>query len=202
MKNGKFSRKAKKSNAKLLAVLVSVVLVTALAVSATIAYLMDKTEDVTNTFTLAQVTSKVDEPTFNGKTKSDVPITNTSDVEAYIRAEIIVTWMAEDGNVLHMKPVSNLENSENYDYTLSIGNGWKKVGDYYYYMTSVAAGKDTGALIASAAPVEGKCPEENYYLSLEIICSAIQADGKKTDGTKAVVDAWGIDPSTLGQTGN
>lgn len=192
MKNGKFSRKAKrKISSKLLLVLTSIVLVTSLAASVTLAYLSTKSDNVTNTFTPAQVTSKVFEPTFDGSSKGEVPIENTSDVKAYIRAEIVATWMDKDGNVLHMKPAINV------DYTMRIGADWVEKDGFYYCKSAVEKGEKTGNLILSAAPVAGKNPQKvnnvDYFLSLEIICSAIQADGEDAKGNKPIELAWGVD---------
>ena len=105
MKNGKFSRKAKFSK-RILAVLVSVTLLCVVAIGATMAFLSAGTTGITNTFNPSQVTSLVVEGNFNGVKKSGVKIQNTGDIDAYIRADIVVTWMAEKGNVLSEKPVA------------------------------------------------------------------------------------------------
>lgn len=193
MNNGKFSRKAKrKFNNKSMFVLVSVILITVLAAGMTLAYLSTKSEGIKNIFNPTQVTSKVFEPTFNGTSKSEVPIENTSDVTAYIRAEVVATWMDEEGNVLYKKPILGQ------DYTMEIGGSWEKEDDgFYYHKTPVEKGKKTGDLIVSAKPAEGKNPQKvdnvDYYLSLEIICSAIQAEGLDDKDNKPIELAWGVD---------
>ena len=55
---------------------------------------------------------------------------------------------------------------------------------------------DPRALIVSCTRT-GAVPAEGYDLQVTILAEAIQADGKTSNGTKAVVDAWGVDPSTL-----
>lgn len=181
------------SSKKAIALMVSIVLVVTVAVGATLAYLIDVKGPLNNKFTPSAVTVEVNE-TFDGNTKSNVSIKNTGDTAAYIRAAVIVTWQNAAGEVYGQAPV------EGDDYTISFNTGtgkdkWSKNGDFYYWKQPVDPGKNTGILIKNAVPVAGRAPE-GYYLCIEIIASGVQSVG--TDGTKsAVVDAWGIDPSTL-----
>ena len=181
----------RKSNKKALALLVSVILLVTVVVGATLAYLVDVKGPIENTFTPSNVTVEVNEE-FDGKEKKDVSIKNTGDTAAYIRAAVIVTWQNADGEVLGQKPV------EGTDYTtFTSDNGWVNHTDGYYYWTKpVDPGKNTGILIKEIKLKDGVTPPSGYFLCVEIIASGIQSDGTK-EGTKAVVDAWGIDPSTL-----
>lgn len=156
-------------------------------VGTTIAYLFTNTGSITNTFTPANVTTEITED-FNNNVKNNVQVKNTGDVEAYIRAAVVVTWQNDAGEVYPTAPV------EGTDYTVSYpGNGWVKHTDgYYYYTSPVAAGASTGILLTDCKPVDGKAPDD-YHLVVEILASAIQS---KPDN--AVTDAWGINPTTLG----
>ena len=177
----KFGKKAAHSGAKRSLVLVVSVLVLLLAVAGgTLAWLTAQ-DSVNNTFTPAHVTCDVVEE-FKDGIKSDVKIKNTSDIPAYIRAYIVVTWKDSTGNVYGQKPVAGT------DYTIeyAANTGWVKGSDgYYYYTSSVDVGKTTGELIKTCAPVADKAPA-GYGLSVEIIAEAIQSVPTTTVG-----DVWG-----------
>lgn len=183
----KFGKKAAHSGAKRSLVLVVSVLVLLLAVAGgTLAWLTAQ-DSVTNTFSPAHVTCTVEEK-FDGATKENVSIKNTSDIPAYIRAYIVVTWKDADGNVYGQKPVQGADK----DYTMEIPSdtAWVTGSDGYYYYTRPvnAEGKEndtTNVLINECMPVEGRAPD-GYNLSVEIIAEAIQSVP-----TTTVVGVWG-----------
>ena len=193
MKNGKH---AAAGGMKRSLVLVVSVLALVLAVAGgTLAWLSANTTPVTNTFTPAQVSCEVVE-NFDGTTKKDVQIKNTSNIDAYIRAYVVVTWKNAQGNVYGKLPVKDTD----YTMTMPGDNKWFKSGDYWYYTESVAAdGGLTDVLISSCQLEEGVTPPtEGYSLSVEIIAEAIQSQPDS-----AVQQAWGVVPSTLAnQSGN
>lgn len=189
MKRGK-RELPRKWNQKGLTALAAVALILCCTVGGTLAWLATSTEDVQNTFVPASVTSYVDE-SFVNNTKSNVRIQNTGDVDAYIRAAIVVNWADAAGNVYGVAPVEN----EDYQLNLNLVSGWVKYGDYYYYTQPVLPNGYTAYLINSCTQLEG-APASGYALQVTILADAIQADGVK-DGTKAVVDAWGVDPEQL-----
>lgn len=171
MKKGKFRRKARLFHPHFVAMLVSTVLVCSAAFGATLAYLVDETDaPLTNIFNPSQVTSKVEE-TVDGNNKSNVKIQNTGDIPAYIRADIVVTWMDKQGNVLSEVPEKDT------DYTISYGTGWIEKDGFYYWPNVVGVGEVTGVLINSATALntESDTNGTTYYVSIEILCSAIQS---------------------------
>ena len=191
----KFGKNAAHGGAKRSLVLVVSVLALVLAVAGgTLAWLTANTTPVTNTFTPAQVTCTVEE-SFDGTTKSDVKIKNTSNIDAYIRAYVVVTWKNEAGNVYGKLPV------EGTDYTMTMPGDakWKQSGGYWYYTDAVPSGDPTGVLISECKLNEGVTPPAGgYSLSVEIIAEAIQSQPDN-----AVLQAWGVVPSTLAnQSGN
>lgn len=179
MKNGKFSRKSRYFHIRYIAVLVSVALICVAATGATLAYLTATDDAVRNAFTPSQVTSLVVEEGFDKITKTNVKIQNTGDVSAYIRADIVVTWMDENGNVLSYVP----EEGKDYTIALNVGEGnWFTDGDYYYWPNVVEANGVTDALISSAT---ANYKNGDYYVSIEILSSAIQSVPDE-----AVESAW------------
>ncbi len=175
--------------------LISIILVLVVGVSITIAVLKDNSEDITNTFYDPVVEIYIEE-TFVDDVKSDVYITNNSNVPMYIRAVIVTNYKNSSGEISSTVPVSNLENLDNYDYTLILGtDSWVKGSDgYYYYIYPVDAGDVTSNLIDDATKA-GKEPD-GYGLNIEILASAIQADP-----TKAVLENWDSGVSSVDSNG-
>lgn len=162
--------------------LIALVAILTCAVGGTVAWLVASTAPITNTFTPGSVTCQINEE-LNGNTKSNVTVTNTGNVDAYIRAAIVINLVDGDGNVYAQTPVAGT------DYTLKLGTGWKKIGDYYYYNGVVAPGVATANLIDT-------CTEKNVpsglHLQVTILAEAIQAEGG--NGTQsAAKNAWGHD---------
>lgn len=170
-----------KYSKKTILLLVSLVIVLVAVVGTTIAYLVTNTAPIINTFKPSEVTTEIDEG-FDGSVKKDVKVKNTGDVEAYIRAAVVVTWQNDAGEVYPTAPV------EGTDYTVSYpGNVWVKHTDgYYYYTSTVAPNESTGILLTDCKPVEGKAPD-GYHLVVEILAQAIQANPED-----AVKEAWGV----------
>ena len=189
MKRGK-RELPRKWNQKGLTALAAVALILCCTVGGTLAWLATSTEEVKNTFAPASVTSYVDE-SFVNNTKSNVRIQNTGDVDAYIRAAIVVNWADAAGNVYGLAPVPG----QDYQLNLDLGNGWKQDGTYYYYTKPVSPNGYTAYLINSCTQLKN-APASGYSLQVTILADAIQADGVK-GSTKAVVDAWGVDPKLL-----
>ncbi|MBQ8816693.1 MAG: hypothetical protein IJZ84_05375 [Lachnospiraceae bacterium] len=168
----------------------------------TLAYVFSHSTSVENTFTEAHVTCEVME-TFNGTIKEDVYIQNTSNISSYIRAAVVVTWMSEDGTkVTAAKPVDDTDYVIKYadEYAKESGNAtnWIKGSDgYWYYTVPVNAGGVTQNLIENCSLKEGVTPPDGFYLSVEIVASAIQATP-----TYVVTDQWssgvsGVNGTTL-----
>lgn len=165
----KKNRNGKKS-AKPIVLAVSLVLLLALGIGGTVAYLVDRTDPVTNKFEPAQVKTSVVEKLENG-VKSDVKIKNTGNTTAWIRAAIVVTWQDDKGNVY-----GGATPKLNDDYTLTLNltvDGWVLGNDgFYYYKKPVEAEAVTEALINSCTYL--KNAPEGYTLCVEILSSGIQ----------------------------
>lgn len=183
----------KKFISKKFIVITAVALLLFVTVGSTLAYIFTKTEPVENTFNPSRVACAVVE---NGSatentddiletgTKTDVKIKNTGDTDAYIRVAVVVNWASEDGKkVWAQKPVLGTD----YSIAYATETGWEPGPDgYYYYTKSVAPGTLTGTLINQAKKLQ-TTPPEGYYLSIEIVASAIQSAPDHV-----VQDAWKI----------
>ena len=179
----------KNNKRKYTLLLVCLLLAVIVAVGGTIAYIFTSSDPVVNTFTPVEIDNEIHENLVEN-VKSDVQIKNTGSIDAYIRAKVIVTWQNAAGEVYTKKPVSNLENPADYNYTIEYGTNWTKIPDgaeYWYYKSSVAPGEFTTELITSATPAES-APADGYTLHIEILSQAIQSE--PVDAIKA---AWGVE---------
>ena len=168
-----------KISKRLLIIIISLLITVCAATGGTVAYLMAQTPEVENSFDPVFVSCQVSE-SFDGITKTDVKVTNTGDITAYIRATFIPMWKADNGAVHSSTPVQD----SNFQLTLG-SDKWVKGSDgYYYYTVPVLAGASTDVLFAEITPI-GDSPD-GYSLSVHIAATAIQAMP-----AEAVNQAWG-----------
>lgn len=174
--NGKRVMKTKQPVA-----LVALLVLLCCTVAGTLAYLVTSTNSVTNTFTPASVSTEVNED-FDGITKSNVTIKNTGNIDAYIRATVVVNWASDK----EVGVVSGTAPKEGTDYTIDWTMvNWVKVGDYYYYTQKVAAKGETKQLFTDCKLKEGVTPPSGYHLQVTIL-----ADGIQAEPVHVVADVW------------
>lgn len=179
MNQGRFAHRAiarrKQRRQKVFVIALCVVLLLSIIGGTTLAAMMAATDTKQNTFIAGSVSCSVGE---------DYRVENTGNVDAYIRAAIVVNWENTNGDIRGIAPVAGT------DYKLTLGTGWEQEGLYYYYNGSVEADAFTGAVCTveplTAAP-------DGYTLAVEVLAEAIQAEGDTDVGNiDAVVDAWQI----------
>lgn len=171
-----------KKKTKSILSLATMALLLIFAISGTIAYLMADTDPVVNTFTPASTSTKVDEE-FASNVKNNVKIKNTGDIDAYIRAAVVITWQNSAGQVYAMKPVEG----EDYEITWS-KNGWtnQATDGFYYHKEPVKPDDSTGVLFTGCEPLKA-APLDGYTLHVEIIGESIQAEPDSV-----VESAWDV----------
>ena len=192
MYNGKHAKKTTFKSKKTLTLLVALLVIFTVSVGSTLAFLITQTDSVVNTFTPGEIKGDVIE-TFNGETKEDVKISidSDSDVSAYVRALVVVSWQDADGNVYGQKPVAGV------DYTITMGtssNWFEGANGYYYYSEPLGADLDTttDVLIKSCTQKQA-CENPKYKLNVDVIAEAIQAEP-----VDAVKEAWGVTVNSNG----
>jgi hypothetical protein len=167
--------------------LTSIALLLLITVGTTLALIFTNTGDVENTFKPSRVACAVVEGSNDpvesdkvdtGAVKEDVKIKNTGDTDAFIRVAVVVNWMSADGTkVWATAPKLGT------DYKIEFGSGWKQGNDeYWYYIESVAPTLLTDPLIKKAEQIT-KAPD-GYFLSIEIVASAIQSSPDTTVETQ------------------
>ena len=164
---------------KATAVLASALVLAVALIGGSLAYLMTRTDPVVNTFTYQQIEITPEETIENG-VKKDVKLSAVgSDVDSYVRADVVITWKDAHGNVAAQAPVQGV------DYTITYGDDWTQTGGHWYYNQKLPGGKKTAPLIVACKRTG--TPPEGYDLSVEILAQAVQAEP-----AQAVEDLWGM----------
>lgn len=159
--------------------IMAVLLLLGAAVGSTVAFLIDKTEPVENSFEYAKVSCEVTE-NFTNKKKDNVQVKNTGTTDAYIRATYVVNWVDVKGNIAASDP-------EGYSYSLTKNpdSKWIEKDGYFYYTSPVAPSSSTEGSLLTCTVTYPENPE--YTLSVEVLAEAIQSTPDK-----AVQEAWGV----------
>lgn len=172
-------RKSRPGRFRAAALLLSVLLLLGVTVAGTLAYLSANTVPIENTFTPSQVSCEVTE-TFNGTVKSNVNVTNKSDIDAYIRVRL-VTYRVNDAGQ-HIGGTAEIPE-------FTPGPGWVKGSDgCYYYTKPVAAGaKPETDLISSITLTGSYSDADGGHQAIDVMAEAIQSVPEQ-----AVRQAWGV----------
>lgn len=165
-------------------------LLAAALITTVYAYMFHKSETVSNVFIPAEVTCLIDE-TFDGETKSVIRVTNTGNVDAYIRVRLVFHWQDSKGNTV-ARDFSAAHAVITYDSDL-----WIKDADdgyTYYYKEAVAPGKstpnlltDAGITLASVTETDDNGVRYTYYPVVEVLAEAIQRNPAEAENT-----AWNV----------
>ena len=150
-------------NRKPFVLLISLVLLIALAAGGTFAYLKANTDPVTNQFTAGTGGTEIHEEK-NGHKKTSVIIKNTGSAPSYLRVAVTVNRVKvdEDG-ISHVSPAPDVQVP--FD-----GANWQLCGDGYYYYKGIAAeNEEVQFLQQGGFEYEG--------LEVNIMAQGIQAAG-------------------------
>ena len=174
--------------------LASLAIILLVSVGATLAFLVDKSGPVENTFVPGSVAVEVQE-SFDNVTKTGVKIKNTGNVDAYIRVAIIPTWEDDEGNPVGVSAsLADLTidwgEKGGSGTEAEPGNGWVKGTDGFWYYTSPVAPQDPTNILIDSATVN---TPNGYHMNLQILAQSIQAEGQDSKGNKPIELAWGVD---------
>lgn len=189
MKNGKYQgrHEAKASscgqkrihlNGRLTAMVIATVMLLALAIGGTVAWITSSTGPITNTFTPSHVSCEVTE-TFQNNVKSNVNVTNTSDILAFIRVKL-VTYRVNDADQ-HIGGTAMIPQ-------FTPGTGWVEHDGYYYYTKPVEPNQQpANALIGSINLTGSYDDADGGKQVIEVMAEAIQSMP-----ATAVQEAWHV----------
>ena len=180
MYQGAYVKKRRKSRVRMnraTVLLMAILMLIGVVAGSTVAYLIDTTGQVANTFEYAKVSCEITE-NFDKTTKSNVQVKNTGTISAYIRAAVVANWIDADGNIAASVP-------EGYSYDLTCSSGsWAQGSDgFFYYLLPVAPGALTEGSLLTCTVACSENPE--YTLSVEVLAEAIQSTP-----ASAVNEAW------------
>ena len=189
---------------KLLITIACLSCILCIMVTGTIAWLIDDTETITNTFTPSNITVELKETgTTNnkqefqmipGKTYTKDPVvTVTNDIDCYVFVKV-----AETNNIWKEKNVV----------TYTMGAGWISLGDgvYYRVVEKNAQEKEFSVINGNTVTISGDLTKEymtslgtdtTKYPSLQFTAYAVQmADGgADNDGNFTPAEAWAAVPN-------
>lgn len=180
-------------------IIASVMLLLLVTVGTTLAYIFTETTPVENKFKPSKVSCAVVENggtpvtgsvTDTGNVKENVQIKNTGDTDAYIRVAVVVNWASADGSsVWSTKP----EEGDNLDYKIeyNLNGDWFDGGDGFYYYSKTISPEELTTILINEAKQLKSAPQTpdgiQYYLSIEIVASAIQSTPETV-----VENHWGV----------
>lgn len=186
-RSGKGKRNA--SRKKTWTLMICLALLAGLAVGGTLAWLTSSTGSVVNTFTVGNVGGKVEED-FDGTFKKNVNVTNTGDVDAYIRVKLVTYRVNNQGE--HIGGTATIPD-------FPLGENWVKYDDgYYYYTLPVKPNAKPEAYLIGASGIELKkySDVDGGRQVVEVMAELIQSEP-----ARAVGEAWGVTISENDVTG-
>ena len=171
-------KKNRTASARMLVLAIALVLVLGCTIAGTLMFLVDKTGDVKNTFTAANVTTEITEE-FDGVTKKNVNIINNGDIPVYVRVNLITYRVNESGD-----KIGGTATIPNFNR----GEGWFKGSDgFYYYKNKVQPGEAPEKPLIGDPGITLKAYEDadGGKQVIEVMGESIQADP-----ASAVEEAW------------
>ena len=173
-------RTSKRPTGRLAAMALATVLLLALTIGGTVAWLTSKTNDITNTFTPSKVMCAVSEIFYEDTgIKSNVNVTNVGDTDAFIRVKLVTYRTNAEGK--HIGGVAEVPK-------FTPGDGWVKYGDYYYYTKPVAPNAQPEEDLIGRIQLASSYPDaDGGYQAMDVMAEAIQSEP-----AQAVGEAWGV----------
>lgn len=161
--------------------LFSLLLCVVVTVGGTLAYLTADTTPIENTFTPGQVSCSVSDKVANN-VKTSITVTNTSNVPAYIRVELVTYRVNEEGQ--HIGGTVAEINPVNYN-----TDDWVYQNGFYYTRKPVAAGQNAPELLAGGIELHTYADADGGMQVIEVMAEAIQSEP-----IDVVSTYWGYTP--------
>lgn len=161
------------------AIVMATVLLLALAIGGTVAWLSTESAPITNTFTPSKVACEVQEE-FNSTTgeKTKVNVENTGDTKAFIRVKLVTYRTNDQGQ--HIGGTAELP-------AFDLGTDWVKHDGYYYYTKPVEPNQTPAANLTDRMTLKKKYNDaDGGHQAIDVMAEAIQSVPQD-----AVQAAWG-----------
>ena len=166
---------------RLTTMVIATVLLLALAIGGTLAWLSTKDSPIQNKFLPTKVACEVTER-FDGSTgvKSNVNVKNTGTINAFIRVKLVTYRTNDQGQ--HIGGTASLP-------TFTLGANWVSYDGYYYYTLPVAPGERPKTNLTDSMTLVGSYLDtDGGKQAVDVMAEAIQSVPE--DSVKA---AWGAD---------
>jgi hypothetical protein len=179
-------------------VLLILLIVLILATSGSVvAYMYTRTGVRENTFLPAQVSCTVNE-TVQDNAKTSIVVSNTSNIEAYVRLRLVSYWVNSSDEVIAKRATLPALTPDN-----GLASGWLAgPNDTYYYSYPVGAAPDgtTPNLLATGASIPMAVDEDGNRQVIEVFAEAIQSKPRGTgvSDPNVVRDRWGVTVDATG----
>jgi hypothetical protein len=194
----------KHGNTKRLSIIIVGAILIVASVSVTVAYMIIRSPEITNSFVPAKIDCQVLETeTIIGDvvTKTSVQAKNTGNSDAYIRVRVVTYWEDSKGNlVARTSPKNEFDGAWKYNDAAWI---YDDTNQTFYHKAPVGANDVTAELLGSGfdgITLKPKSVEQEgnvtftYYPVVEFIVEGIQGAPDT-----AVTESWGV---TLDSNGN
>lgn len=125
------------------------------------------------------------EETFDGFSKTNVSIRNSSEYNVYLRVMIEANWVDADGCIVAPCDITREGTLEGFNVS-STGGRWTRYSDgFYYYKKAVRPGRKTFDLFSRYIP--GPPPVDGSHLEMTVAVQAVEYDVNQ----KRAKAAWG-----------
>ena len=183
----------KQKNAIRLLILIVGLTVVIASISVSVAYMLTRSDILTNIFVPAKVSCKVLEEG-TGTSQTSVKVQNTGDTDVYVRVRVVTYWEDSKGNPVALTSPENGFGTTPATWKYNEADWiYDKENQTFYYKASVKEGQTTDELLTGAIQLEVKEEDHEgnvkftYHQVVEFIAEVIQSSPDD-----AVKEAWGV----------
>lgn len=183
----------KQKNAIRLLILIVGLTVVIASISVSVAYMLTRSDILTNIFVPAKVSCKVVEEG-TGTSQTSVKVQNTGDTDVYVRVRVVTYWEDSKGNPVALTSPENGFGTTPATWKYNEADWiYDKENQTFYYKASVKAGQTTDELLTGAIQLAVKEEDHEgnvkftYHQVVEFIAEVIQSSPDD-----AVKEAWGV----------
>ena len=163
------------------------------SISVSVAYMLTRSDILTNIFVPAKVSCKVVEEG-TGTSQTSVKVQNTGDTDVYVRVRVVTYWEDSKGNPVALTSPENGFGTTPATWKYNEADWiYDKENQTFYYKASVKAGQTTDELLTGAIQLAVKEEDHEgnvkftYHQVVEFIAEVIQSSPDD-----AVKEAWGV----------
>ncbi len=190
MKHAKHQKRlTSKSKSKLVIMIVAFSVLLLVTAGGVLAYLAVSTDPIPNTFVSTEVSCELTAEGTEGKTYSNIQVTNTGSIDGFVRVRLVATWVDEDGAIQGIPAWTP-------NVTINTTDWVKHTDGFYYYRRALAPDVTTPNMLTADIQLNGTLYDDyadnGFVQKLDIYTEIIQSNP-----TTAVQEAWKVIPTEL-----